>query len=99
MLKITPIFLAVAAKIEMTCNSPRQGYAVMFDDAAKTFIVSAPGSDTAYAVQGVEKSKDGSTVVRGKTVKGGPDFVAYLGGEKRIEFVDSGQVFQTDLCK
>lgn len=37
--------------------------------------------------------------MRGKTVKDGPDFVAYLGEKKRIEFIDGGELMQTDLCK
>ena len=89
---------AVAGVTEMVCKNPRQGYQVTFDDAASTFRLGAPGKDTFYTVERVEKDESGS-VVRGKTAKDGPDFIAYLGGKKRIEFIDGGEVFQTDPCK
>lgn len=89
---------ALAEKMEMTCKNPRQGYAVTFDDMTRTIVVGAPGGDTPYMVESVEKGA-GGPVVKGKTVNDGPGFVAYLGGKKRMEFVDGGQVIQTDLCE
>jgi len=94
------LFAAPAfAKItEMTCTNPRQGYSVTFDETAEIFLIGAPGDDTSYSVESIEHGKHG-LIVRGKTVKDGPGFIAHLGGEKRIEFVDGGEVFQTDPCE
>ena len=89
---------AYAAKMEMTCTNPRQGYSVTFDDMVRTILVGAPGGDTPYIVESVEKGAHG-LVVRGKTVKDGPGFVAHLGGKKRIEFIDGSEIIQTDPCK
>jgi hypothetical protein len=76
--------IAMAGTLEITCKNPRQSYAVTFDDMTRTFTVSAPGTDAPYMVESVETGKD-RPVVKGQTVKGGPGFVAYLGGKKRIE--------------
>lgn len=89
---------AIAGTTEMTCKNARRGYVAIFDAAAKTFTLEVAGSVTPYQVNKVDKGPEG-TVVRGKTVKGGPDFVAYLGKKKRIEFIDGGELMQTDLCK
>jgi hypothetical protein len=89
----------LAAQEKMACKNPRRGYLVTFDDMAKSFHVGVPpGSDTLYKVESVESDKDG-LLVKGKTVKGGPGFVAYFGVKKRIEFIDGGQVIQTDPCE
>lgn len=89
---------ALAAKTQMTCKNPRRSYVATFDDAANTFRVGSAGPDTFYKVERVEKGKSGQ-IVHGKTVKDGPNFVAYLGEKKRIEFIDGGQIIQTDPCK
>ena len=106
MIKTMPILLgvilfaepALAAQIQMICKNPRQSYLVTFDDEANIFRLRSTGPDTFYQVDDVEKNEDGQ-IVRGKTVKDGPDFVAWLGGKKRIEFMDGAQVIQTDLCE
>jgi len=87
-----------ASETEMVCKNPRRSYVVLFDKAANTFRVSAAGVDDFYQIESVEDTGNG-LVVRGKTVRGGPDFVAHLGLKKSIEFIDSGEVIQTDPCK
>ena len=53
---------------------------------------------TRYTVMRVDKS-GGQLVVAGKSVTGGPDFVAYLKKDRRIEFIVDGKIIQTDRCK
>lgn len=89
---------ALAAQTQMICKNPRRSYLVTFDDVTKTLRVGAAGPDTFYQVKRVENGANGQ-VVHGKTVKGGPNFVAHLGGKKRMELVDSGQIVQTDPCE
>jgi len=89
---------AVAAQIEMICKNPRRAYTAVFNDKARTFRLRTAGKITRYRVKRVQKRRDGY-VVRGKTVKGGPDFVAYLGRNRRIQFVAGGKVIQTDKCR
>lgn len=89
---------ALAAQTRMTCENPRRSYVATFDDEANTFRVGSAGPDTFYQVERVQNDGNGQ-VVRGKTVKDGPDFAAYLGAKKRIEFIDGGEVIQTDPCK
>ena len=106
MLKIVPIALsvmlvsefAVAAQIKMTCRNFRGPYVVVFDSKARTFRLRTAGRVTHYRVRRVQKHRYGYAV-SGKTVKGGPDFVAYLGRNRRIQFADRGKVFQTDKCR
>ena len=106
MSKTMPILLAfglisgpaLAAQSEMICKSPFRSYLAAFDDEANTFKLATAGEVTPYQVNKVDKGPDG-TVLRGKTVKGGPDFAAYFGKKRRIEFIDGGEVIQTDLCK
>ena len=88
----------LAAPTQMICKNPRRSYLVTFDAAANTFRLGSAGPDTFYQVERVEEGENGQ-VVRGKTVKDGPDFVAYLGEKKRIDFIDGEQVIQTDPCK
>ena len=90
--------LASAGTIETTCKNPRRSYLVEFDDGAKTFRLHVNGADSVYKVERVEKRENG-LVVYGRTVKTGPNFVAYLTDRKRIEFVDGGRIIQTDPCK
>ena len=89
---------AVAAQIKMICKNPRRSYVAVFDSKARTFQLRNVGSTVRYRVKRVRKRRDGY-VVRGKTVKGGPDFVAYLGRNRRIQFLEGGKVFQTDKCR
>ena len=89
---------AYAAQTEMVCKNPRRSYVVLFDKAANTFRVRVAGADNFYQIERVENTENG-LVVRGKTIKGGPDFVAHLGLKKSIEFTDSGQIIQIDPCK
>jgi len=106
MLKIVPIALlvllvsefAVAAQITMTCRNFRGPYVAVFDSKARTFRLRRTGRFTRYRVRRVQKHRYGY-VVSGKTVKGGPDFVAFLGRNRRIHFEDRGKVFQTDKCR
>lgn len=106
MKKTIPILLAfgliagpaLAAKTEMTCKNPRREYLATFDETATTFRVRAAGADSFYKIERIENDENGM-VVRGKTVKDGPYFAAYLGTKKRIELIDGGQVIQTDPCK
>lgn len=106
MLKTIPILLAFvlisglafAAQTEMICKNPGKRYLATFDEAAKTFQVSSAGPGTFYQVKRIENDGSG-LVVRGKTVKDGPEFAAYLGVKKRIEFIIDGEVIQTDPCK
>ncbi len=106
MFKIIPILLILslaaepvfATQIQMTCKNPRRSYVVTFDDEANTFRVGSAGPNTFYQVKRLGKNMNGQ-VVHGKTVKGGPDFEAYLGTKKRIEFIEGGQIIQTDFCK
>ena len=87
-----------AAQTEMICKNPGRSYVATFDEATNIFRVGSAGPDTFYQIERVENDGNGQ-VVRGKTVKDGPDFVAYLGKKRRIEFIDGGQVIQTDPCK
>ena len=106
MSKTIPLLLAfvlvaeptLAAQMQMICKNPRQNYLVTFDDEANIFRLGSVGPDTFYQVEEVEKNEN-ELIVRGKTIKDGPDFVAWLGEKKRIDFIDGGQVIQTDLCK
>jgi len=90
--------LASAGTIEMICKNPRRSYQVLFDGSAKTFRVRSEGADTAYKVERIEHGKSG-LIVRGKTVKDGPKFVAYLTEKNRIAFIEGGQIIQTDPCE
>lgn len=104
--KMIPILLAfvlisgpaLAAQIQMICKKPRRSYVAAFDDTANTFRVGSAEPDTFYQVKQVVKVANGQ-IVKGKTIKNGPDFVAYLGQNKRIELIVGGQVIQTDPCK
>ena len=106
MLRIVPIALsvllvsefAVAAQIKMTCRNHRGPYEAVFDTKAKTFRLGRGGRFTRYRVRRVQKHPNGY-VVSGKTVKRGPNFIAYLGRNRRIEFMDNAKVFQIDKCK
>lgn len=106
MKKTIPILLAfgliagpaIAAETEMTCKNPRREYLAVFDDKANTFELKTPGEVTSYSVMRVDNTDKG-LVIAGKTVKDGPDFVAHLGAEKRIELMDGGEIIQTDSCK
>jgi|GEM_PF-3143510 len=105
MVKTLPIVLAfvlisgpaLAAQYQMECKNPRQTYVATFDDDAPSFKIETAGSATLYEIERIEKDGNGQ-IVRGKTVSGGPYFVAHLGGKKRIEFIDGDQVIQTDPC-
>lgn len=88
----------LAAQSKMICKNPGRSYLATFDETANTFRVQAAGADNFYQIERVENTGNG-LIVRGKTIKGGPDFVAHLGEKKSIEFIDDGQVIQTDLCK
>ncbi|GBE42947.1 MAG TPA: hypothetical protein ENH05_05985 [Rhizobiales bacterium] len=106
MLKTIPILLAfglisgpaLAAQMEMSCENPRREYLATFDETTNTFKVQAEGADSFYIIKRIEDDGNG-LILRGKTIKGGPDFAAYLGAKKRIEFIDGGEVIQTDPCK
>ena len=89
---------ALAAQQQMNCVNPRQNYLVTFDPVPKTFILGTPGNITKYQVISIEETSGGN-VVRGKTVADGPNFVAYLGDNKRIEFINGGEIIQTDICE
>jgi hypothetical protein len=89
---------AVAAQIKMICKNPRRSYVVEFDSKARTFILRNVGDVVRYRVRRMQKHRYGY-VVSGKTVKGGPDFVAYFGRNRRIHFMERGKVFQTDKCR
>ena len=89
---------AAAAQIRMTCRNPFRSYEAVFDDKAKTFRLLSPGKNIQYQVRRVQKHPNGH-VVSGRTVRGGPSFIAYLGRNRRIEFIDKGKVFQIDKCK
>ncbi len=83
---------------QMICKNPRRGYSVRFDATARTFVADAGGEETPYKVDAIEEN-DAGYVVRGKTVPGGPDFVAYMGKNKRIELSVNGKIIQSDRCK
>lgn len=70
----------------------------MFDDKANTFKLKTPGTVTSYMVMRVDNT-GGQLVVAGKSVGGGPDVVAHLGIDRRIEFIVDGKTIQTDRCK
>ncbi|MHA1164297.1 MAG: hypothetical protein ACTSP0_01790 [Alphaproteobacteria bacterium] len=89
---------ALAAQTKMICKNPGRSYLATFDEAANSFKVGSAGPDAFYQVERVEYDGNGM-VVRGKTIKDGPDFAAYLGAKKRIEFIIDGEVIQTDPCK
>ncbi len=106
MLKTIAVLLAfglfagpvLAAQTKMICKNPRREYLATFDETTNTFKVEAAGADSFYIIERIEDDGNG-LVLRGKTIKDGPDFVAYLGAKKRIELIDGGQVIQTDPCK
>ena len=89
---------ALAASQQMICKNPRQNYLVTFDPVPKTFTLETAGDVTQYQVKSVEEGSDG-LVMRGNTVTDGPDFVAYLGDNKHIDFIDGGEIIQTDACE
>lgn len=90
--------LAIAGEREMTCKNPRRAYQVIFDDKANTLKLKTPGKVTSYKVMRVDNTTTG-LVIAGKPVTGGPDFAAYFGRDKRIEFIADGSTIQTDKCK
>ncbi|MDH3235269.1 MAG: hypothetical protein OEQ29_17250 [Alphaproteobacteria bacterium] len=106
MLRIVPIALcvllvsefAIAAQIKMTCRNHRGPYDAVFDTKAKTFRLGRGGKFTRYRVRRIQKHPKGY-VVSGKTVRGGPDFVAFLGKDRRIQFAEGSRVFQIDKCQ
>ena len=89
--------LAVAAQTRMTCKNAVRTYVAVFDHKAGTFTLSSGGKPVRYRVRRVMKHPNG-TVVSGKTVARGPNYVAYLGKNRRIEFMADGKVFQIDKC-
>lgn len=89
---------AIAGTIEMTCKNPGRSYLATLDTSVESFKIYMSGTVTAYQVNQIENSAEG-TVVHGKTVEEGPDFAAHLGVRKRIEFSESGETFQIDQCK
>ena len=90
--------LSIAAEHKMTCENPRQGYVAVFDDVAKTFQVSAPGQDVTYSVKRIDQSGR-DLIISGSTMEGGPEFMAHIGTQKRIDFLEDKKVIQTDQCK
>lgn len=90
--------IAVAAQSRMTCKNAFRTYVAVFDHKAKTFKLSSAGKLARYRVRRVQQHPYGY-VVSGKTVARGPNFIAYLGRNRRIEFLDNGKVFQIDKCR
>lgn len=89
---------AQAAENSLECNNPRRAYVATFDDVAKTFLVTSEEGTSEYEVAGVD-NKDGAQIVRGTTLNDGPDFVAHLTNNPRIEFVADDEIIQTDTCR
>jgi hypothetical protein len=87
-----------AAVMEMNCKNPRRDYLAVFDDKANTFKLKTSGTVTTYMVMRIDNT-GGKLIVTGKSVIGGPDFVAYLDNDRRIEFIVDGKTIQTDRCK
>ena len=90
--------VAIAAEVEMICKNPRQSYQAVYDDKDNTFKLKTAGEVATYNVMRVDNTGNG-LVIAGKTVKGGPDFVAYFEENRRIEFITDGSAFQTDQCE
>jgi len=82
----------------LVCTNPRRSYAVYVDRVARTFVLNPDTTDTHYQVREIVDASDGF-VVRGRTVGDGPNFVAHVSSNPRIDLFFDGELFQTDECE
>lgn len=86
-----------AETLKLICENPRREYLVVFDTKSRTFLINPDSDRTYYKVKSVSQSEDG-LVVKGNTVKQGPDFEAFFGDGASITFL-MPDPFQTDFCR
>lgn len=90
--------LAAANKTKMICENPRREYLVIFDPEKHRFVVKAEDGLTKYRLRNVQ-NVPGGYVIKGSTIRNGPDFVAYTTGARRIEYFANFEKIQTDYCR